>query len=367
MMAVLKVLNGAFLGLMIPIVQSIVAEESEVKHRGYNFGWIDLCNKGIGQVVATLAVTSVSNLILFGMEGWRVAFMAVGILSLILAAAIALLMEEKPRPWTPENISILLEFKKFVAYFNIPTFSVICVQGMFGTIPVAAMSFATMYFQYRGLLDYQAAIVICMFHLGGGIGSLLGGVIGDTLNVYSRNHGRPWTAQISVLLGIPIVYAAFTVEPPPSMAMRSLASLVFMLGTLSQWCAAGCNKPIFLEIVSKDSQASAMAWNYCLEHTCGHLIGPMAVGFISERFFSYTVTQEQVTSMPPAMRQHNADSLGNSIAISTALPWTICFFLYGLLHFTYRQDKKNASSCAEDSDDDYSTDAKVSERTKLIC
>jgi MFS family permease len=366
MMAILRCMNGTMLGMLVPIVQSIVADESEVRDRGYNFGWIDMCNKAIGQTVAIFAVTSMSNMTIFGMDGWRVAFLAVGVLSLVLALAVALLMQEKPRSWKPERVGIIVEAKKFMGYFQIPTFNVISLQGMFGTIPYAAMTFGTMYFQYRGLLDWQAAIVMGTLSIGGGLGSMVGGIIGDKMHRYSSTHGRPMTAQLSVLLGIPIVYVTFTCHPPPGSRVHVLAGLVFMLGLVCSWCSAGCNKPIFLEIIPKDSVASAMAWQSCLEHACGHFIGPMAVGYISEQVFSYSIETEQVSSMTPVVQEHNANSLGNAIAISTVLPWIACFCLYGFLHITYTLDNNNCVLPADDAINDDIAGASIDETTKLL-
>lgn len=350
MMAMLRVLNGACLGLLVPITQSIIAETSSVGDRGYNFGLIQFSNNAIGQVVATLVVTSISNKMFFGVEGWRVAFFGVGLLSLVLAAVVSIFMEEKPRPYTPENVGIVTEFKKFVSYFKIRTFVVVVLQGMVGTIPGAALMFATMYFQYLGLLDWQAAAAFSMYVLGGGCGGLLGGIIGDRLAGYSRDHGRPFTAQMSVFLGIPLVAAVFTMKPPADNVLITMGGMMFMLGVLSSWCATGCNKPIFTQIVPPGSQASVMAWEFCLEHTSGHILGPVAVGYVSQHFFGYTSSTQQVQDMPPEVRLANADALGKSIALSTVLPWTLCFVLYGFLHYTYKHDCRPEGPLGKASD-----------------
>jgi len=338
-MAVLRVLNGASLGLLLPITQSIVSDTSALRERGHNFGMVEFSNKALGQVFATLLVTSMSNMLTFGIAGWRTAFVGVGLLSLALAWACNIYMEEnRPRPYTPENVGVVTELRKFFSYFKISTFTVIVVQGMFGTIPVAAMNFAPMYFQYLGLADWEAGAAFCMFVLGGGFGGLLGGAIGDKLAEFSENHGRPMTAQLSVFLGIPLVYLAFTVSPSAGKTVWIIGALMFALGLLSQWCAAGCNKPIFLQIVPLASQGSAMAWDGCVEQASGHIIGPMAVGLIAGNMLGYTTTLGQISTMDPEVSAENAAALGSALAFSTVLPWCICFLLYSLLHFTYKHD-----------------------------
>lgn len=336
-MVVLRALNGACLGLILPITQAVVAEDSPLSERGYSFGLVEFSNKALGQMFSAVVVTSISNKEVFGFEGFRVAFFGVALLSLAVGSVVHLWMVDKPRPWTPENIGVTVELKKFLSYLRIPTFLVVVVQGMFGTIPGAALNFATMYFQYLGMPDFQAASTFAMYVLGGGCGSLVGGIIGDRLAAHTEDHGRPLTAQVSVILGIPLAYLAFTMRPSVD-SLFTIGGVMFMLGLFSSWCAAGCNKPIFLQIVPASSQASAVAWEFCVEHTSGHLIGPLAVGFISQHFFNYTPTTAQIPSMDPVIRMRNADALGKSLTLSTIIPWSICFLLFGFLHFTYKHD-----------------------------
>lgn len=351
-MAVLRLLNGVCLGLLTPITQSIVAEESPFGTRGYSFGLIEFSNRAIGQVLATMAVTSFSNQPILGFEGWRMVFFSVALLSLGLSAVVYLCMEEKPRPWTPENVSLAKEFKKFISYFGISTFVVVVAQGMVGTIPGAALQFSTMYFQYMGMLDWQAAFAFSMMVLGGGFGSLLGGAIGDRLAAYSENHGRPLTAQLSVILGIPFTAALFTMHPSRDSMVASISAMTFMFGLVSSWSSTGCNRPILLQIVPAGCTASAMAWEFCLEHTSGHLIGPVAVGFISEHIYGYKALSEQVDQMPPEVRAGNAEALGRSLALSTVLPWIVCFALYSLLHCTYKNDIRPEGLLCKSSHDE---------------
>jgi MFS family permease len=350
-MAALRVLNGACVGLMIPISQSMVAEEAAFAERGFNFGLLEFGNRAIGQLAASVIVTSISNQLIFGIEGWRLAFFAIAFLSLALALVVWYFMEEKPRQWNPDNIGLMVELQKFAGYFRITTFVVIVAQGMIGTIPGAALQFATMYFQYLGMADAEAAVAFSMFVLGGGLGALLGGIIGDRLAVWSPDHGRPLTAQMSVFMGIPFVAMIFTIDPSRGSMLLTFSTLMFMLGLLSSWCATGCNKPIFLQIVPSGSRGSAMAWEFCLEHTSGHVIGPLTVAFVSQHFFGYTTTEQSVADMPPEVRQQNADALGKSLTISTVIPWILCFVIYGFLHFAYKYDIRPEALLEKESDE----------------
>lgn len=360
-MVAIRIVNGVALSMVTPIGQLIVAEASPYSRRGYNFGWIDL-SRSFGQLFSAVVMTSISNQTVLGVEGWRFGLFAMAWFSLALAILITFLMDERPRQWHPERVSILNELRKFVAYFEIPTFTVIVVQGIFNTIPYAALSFGTLYFQYLGMADWQAAAVFSMVHFGGGLGALLGGVIGDRLAAVSPSYGRPLTAQMSVFFGIPLAAIIFSVRSVEGGMYFNVGGLMLMLGLFSSWSMPGCIKPILLQIVSAGSQASAMAWMLAVEQTFGRFIGPLAVGLISEKVFGYTSTTDQLDTMAAEVRSANADALGKSLLLATILPWSICFGLYGFLHYTYRHDVRSegllnkASSKPSGADDivDYS-------------
>lgn len=345
MMIPLRLINGMALGMLTPVVQSLVAQEAKPSERGYCFGVIEFGKMIFGQMVATTAVAGVSNQILFGFEGWRLAFFCVAILSFVVACLVQRCFYEEPRPMNVHNLNPLAELGKFAGYLGNGTFMVVVLQGMFGCIPWFALSFLTMFLQYSGLSDTQAGLVSSALILGCGLGALIGGQLGDRLTQWSRWHGRAMTAQISVLLGIPFASLIFLAMPLEQESFYVQAFLTFGLGLVASWCATGCNRPVFLEIVSEDSRASAYAWLCCLELTCGSVIGPYSVGFISEHMFNYRPSGTLFDEMSEADRISNASALGKSLAVSTVVPWIVCLISVSFLHLTYRRDVQNAQKC----------------------
>lgn len=337
-MVILRILNGIALGMLSPVVQSLVADGVGKAELGLSFGYLE-ASRGAGMMIATICVTTVSNLFVWTVAGWRFAFVTVGALSLLLLLPIEWRFEDAPRQRQHDrHFSLKRELRKFLFYFQIRSFVVIVAQGMFGTIPRAAMSFMTMYLQYSGLSDVNAALVYACLVLGSAIGAPIGGAVGDSLARWSPNHGRPLAAQISVLSGVPLVFSLFMVlqQDPPD--VLHFAYTCFALGLMSSWCASACNRPLFAQIVRPEYRASAFAWEIALETASGQLVGPAAVGLLSEYLFGYRLSEDQVSKMAPGVRAANARALGHALAMSTALPWFICFCLYGLLHFTAADD-----------------------------
>lgn len=99
--------------------------------------------------------------------------------------------------------------RKLGSYFAKPTFLCLVGQGLFGAIPWNAFNYLTMYFQVNGLSDTESAGLSTMFQLACAIGNVLGGLIGDAMAKRCPNHGRAFTANMSVSFGIPCVFFIF--------------------------------------------------------------------------------------------------------------------------------------------------------------
>eukprot|EP00429_Kryptoperidinium_foliaceum_P047408 CAMPEP_0176121490 /NCGR_PEP_ID=MMETSP0120_2-20121206/61154_1 /TAXON_ID=160619 /ORGANISM="Kryptoperidinium foliaceum, Strain CCMP 1326" /LENGTH=539 /DNA_ID=CAMNT_0017456041 /DNA_START=119 /DNA_END=1736 /DNA_ORIENTATION=+ len=338
-MVMLRTLNGVALGLLTPVIQSIIAEMSAKTEMGFSFGCIDFCHMAIGQALALVVVSSFAGQEIMGVAGWRVAFAGVAVMSILVAIPIVVCIDEKPRPWRPQSIGLLNEAKKFFTYMRMPSFLVLVSQGMFGTIPGSAMAFTTMYFQYIGVSGSLAGLVTAFKIVGTGIGSVLGGIIGDNLAMRSPMYGRALTAQFSVLMCIPIASAVFLLVPAEASMWTVHAGLLFLLGLL-HWCSSGCNKPILVELVEPDSIGSVVAWQNCVEHMSGFILGPVGVALLSELCFDYVPARRTTAFMPQWEKEANAAALGQSLAVCTAIPWTACFCFYGFLHFTYPLDQR---------------------------
>ncbi|CAE7830037.1 mucK [Symbiodinium sp. CCMP2592] len=186
--------------------------------------------------------------------------------------------------------------------------------------------------RYCGLSDTRAAIAASMCVVGTMFGGPLGGHIGDRLERWSKQHGRPFTGQVSVLLGIPLMYVMFFAPVSPDMFWH-FATINFVSGLLAHWAASGCNQPLLARIVPSGSKASVMAWEYSLESLSGQTIGPLSVSLLATHAMKYKTQEMPIAEMPSADRIANATALGKGLFISTVFPWVLCAALYSFLHF----------------------------------
>lgn len=152
-----------------------------------------------------------------------------------------------------------------VQVLKIPTFLVIIAQGIMGSTPWNALVFLTVYLQLIRFSDFSAAAVNATFLAGAALGGVLGGVVGDWAAMRSRDHGRIWTCQFSVFMGIPFTLLLLKGLPrngePATVVLYCVA--VFCMGLLHVWAGPN-NNAIFSEIVPPHLRNLIYAFDRCV-------------------------------------------------------------------------------------------------------
>ncbi|CAI5467483.1 unnamed protein product [Closterium sp. Yama58-4] len=107
----LRGINGIGLALVFPPIQSLIADLASPTNRGMAFGWLqfmtyfgDILGYSIGITLAGLPARTITGLIGFGMDGWRLAFLTIAAISLLLAALISLVAQDPPRQSCSEDL-----------------------------------------------------------------------------------------------------------------------------------------------------------------------------------------------------------------------------------------------------------------------
>ncbi|CEM02665.1 unnamed protein product [Vitrella brassicaformis CCMP3155] len=347
----LRALNGMALASVGPLSQSMIADLFSVDERGRAFGWVQ-ASQNTGAILGGVATTTISQMIILGMSGWRVGFIVVGLLSIALGVIISLTSMSIPRhgsaaadeqSGTGRRSAVVRgmarELRKIRNMARKPSFWGVVLQGVFGNVPWNAMAFFTLWYQYVGLQDYQAALAWAAKQAGAGVGGLIGGKIGDSLHSWNGNHGRPLTAQISVLLGMPMTAIVLQVIPRSPDWYIAFLACMFLLGMVASWASVATNRPILSDIVEPADRATIFAWLLAIEGASGSLFGAPSVAFMAEMFFGYEISDLAVKDMTEETRLHNVNALANSLTVAMLLPWAVCFLIYGSLHFTYRHDR----------------------------
>jgi len=340
-MTILRALNGALLASLRPVANGVIADVTSEQRRGKVYGFVQLCSN-VGLMAGGLIGTPLSTQLVWGWQGWRVSFIGIGSLSVLVGLFAACTMTEPEREnsgkGAKERGALRQELGKLLSYFRMPTFCALIFQGWFGSIPWNAMGYSTLFYQVGGIGDAKAAVLAAVGQASGAIGGLLGGLIGDRLSRRCPMHGRPFTAQVSVLCGIPVVYLIFMVDPPEGeAAFFYYLALVTFMGLTATWCGVGVNLPILTEIVRPEGRSTILAWESALESTFAAILGNAMVGFLAQNVFGYKLDEDhkEAVSDPESRR-----ALGKALTLTCFTPWMICWCAYSLLHWSYPKDLK---------------------------
>lgn len=85
--AISRGLNGIGLALVIPAVQSLVADSTDDGNRGAAFGWLQLTSS-IGSIIGGFSALLLASTTVLGVEGWRVAFHLVAAISVAVGVLV---------------------------------------------------------------------------------------------------------------------------------------------------------------------------------------------------------------------------------------------------------------------------------------
>lgn len=395
----LVAVNGIGLALVIPSVQSLTADYNAADSRGTAFGalWLTI---SFGGMLGALYATNVGALRPLGMDGWRFVFYSVASISILVGLLNAryvfdpsyhALQQQRRRqqqeqyqqqleeaqtlrgghannnnnggspPGTPSasplaaastspklNAALLKStFTDIASVMKIPTFAIIIIQGIIGSVPYASLVFLTFYLQLLGMSDASASGLVATYLICGGFGGLLGGWVGDKVARRWPNHGRVTATQFSVASGIPFAFLIFKGLPKngesTTVAIYAITIALFSLAT--SWPAPCANNPIFAEIVPIRLRNLVYAFDRCFEGAVAAFATPF-VGALSEKYFGFSGTS--TVSGDPTIDLSNARALGNALLVFSVVPWAFCLATYSGLHYTYPRDRRRAMAMDRD-------------------
>ena len=366
------VFNGIGLSLIIPSVQSLIADAHGRSKRGSAFGVLYMISS-LGSMAVSFFSTSIGGKTIGAIPGWRFAFLLVGGVSLagagfvLLAATDPRAAEKKRRralaladatadaeadapflTWASARLASMWRDLKLV--LCVPTFVIIVLQGIAGSMPWTAMGFSTLYLQTQGFSDFKAGLVASAFSLGCAIGSALGGVFGDAAHRRFGNRGRVAVNQFSVAVSIPATLVTLKWLPMGTGAPDSANGLLgiyapvfFAAGLMISWCGTN-NSAIFSQVVPEQLRSSIYAFDRAFETAIGSLANPI-VGALTP-VFGFKGTLKYADDTPPSVIAGNARALANAMLVMMIVPWVICFFAFCGLYWTIDRDEQYATDLA---------------------
>merc|ERR1719510_74480 len=342
----IRMANGFFLAALRPISNGIVADLAPEIHQGHYFGLMQglfsLGMSGTGMIVGPLAEVEY-DIPVFGLQrGWRIAFAIVSSFA-IMASFLALsIMPEVPAPvlteeqkqqpvgkMMGEEIQTMLKFLKY------PSFVLMILQGIFGSIPWIVLGNLNL---YARLCGFEKGTLFWLGFPGvfGVAGGFIGGLVSDFLVTKIGCRGRPLTAMLTVGFGIPLQFMLWYGIPPGSALNTVWVFFVIQVffNLLANWAQPGCNFPVLGQIVTGKDRNKVMCWEMAFENTCATIIGSNAVPYVIRWLGMEDIKYEERVDIGQAR------TLGLATALIVCIPWLICAGVYSLLLKAFPADVK---------------------------
>nr|CAB3456818.1 unnamed protein product [Digitaria exilis] len=342
-MAIARGLNGVGMALVMPPVNSLIADYSDDVTRDSAFGWVCML-LSVGSAMGTsLGVLLAPTTIFFGIPGWRLAFYAFAMVGVAVALSTLLLAADSSRPGTRRNSNTMAAVATITDVareardvLSVPSFWVMVAQGAASQLPWSALTFMAMWLELVGLTHWETTVVTTLKCLSTGLGSLLAGATGDVAARRFPDTGRVALAQVFNASIVPL--AAFVLL----LARPGWPLVVYAAGFLLLGVAMGCSgfstsNPIFAEIVPEKARTTVYALDLCLENVFGSFGAPV-VGILAERVFGYRPRETAASGGTSAQ----AAALGKAVFAEVAVPATICCLTYSALYWTYPADRRRA-------------------------
>ncbi|KAK2375639.1 Major facilitator superfamily protein [Trifolium repens] len=352
--AVSRGLNGIGLALVTPAILSLVADSTDDNNRGMAFGWLQLTGN-LGSVVGGLFSVMIAPITVFGIAGWRISFHVVGLISIIVGTLVYIFakdphFEDKGKIAKDSNhvqketfwsgVKDLIQEAKSVS--RISSFQIIVAQGVTGSFPWSALSFAPMWLELIGFSHGKTAFLIALFVVSSSVGGLFGGKMGDILSRILPNSGRIILAQISSGSAIPLAAILLLGLPDDPSTALSHGLMLIILGLFISWNGPATNNPIFAEIVPERSRTSVYALDRSFESILSSF-APPAVGILAQHVYGYKpIPEGSSMSQEILTDRENASSLAKSLYTAIGIPMALCCLIYSFLYKTYPRDRERA-------------------------
>ncbi|KAK9990224.1 hypothetical protein SO802_025209 [Lithocarpus litseifolius] len=349
--AVSRGLNGIGLAIVTPAIQSLIADSTDDSNRGIAFGWLQLTGN-LGSIIGGLSSVLIASTSFMGIPGWRIAFILVGLVSVIVGTLVHLFANDPNFSETDRakdgihHKPFWLEVKELIkeakSVMRIPSFQIIVAQGVSGSFPWSALSFTTMWLELIGFSHKTTALLWTLFIIAASLGGLFGGKMGDLLAKRLPNSGRILLSQISSGSAIPLAAILLLVLPDDPSTGFKHGLVLFVMGLSISWNAPATNNPIFAEIVPEKSRTSIYALDRSFESILSSFAPPV-VGILAQHVYGFKpVPKGSSDAVEIETDRENAASLAKALYTAIGLPMAICCSIYSFLYCTYPRDRERA-------------------------
>jgi len=344
-LGVARLLFGIGTSGLTPVVQSVVADMFMDCERGRAFS-ICIAASGLGTLCAIAVVTAISQVefVLSAgptVDGWQLSFGVLGCLASIFAVGIFCCADKLAIP-RQQGGAATSPWRDFWETLRTPSFRVVLIQGAFVSTAIEAHAFLVIWVQYIGYTNLQAGLLVAVKMLGILLGCFAGGFLADKCSRYSPDHGRVYVGQLGGCLML-VFWSCLMALPRSTDYVIALVVVLFCFGFVRNWEYVGAIRPILVEIAPSRRRASAIGYAACIDGIVAACMGGPLIGFLAEGVFGYEMSRMDIDAMSESRRESNLNALTQALAFVTVVCISLNLAAFGILHLTYKVDRRAAA------------------------
>ncbi|MGQ9721184.1 MAG: MFS transporter [Candidatus Jordarchaeum sp.] len=291
---------------------------------------------------------------------WRVGFIILGVISLVVAAVVWFLVKEPVRGGTEKELKDVITVEAAEKYkierkavgeiLRTRTMQIIILQGMLGYMPWIVFQAWLVHWleSVRYITPSDATIVFAVLVVGVALGNGLGGWLGDKGERRSFNRGRIIVAQISVFSGIPLSFLVLTLP----LSVLHYIILTFITAVLVSWAGPGAVQPMVANVTKPEVRSTSFSIEQMFEGGFA-AIAAVLTGFLADTMNGGVagVTMQSITPymgfwlgvipLPTLLVLFtlSGQSLTTAMLMTIIIPWVACLLVWFLAYRTYPKDR----------------------------
>ncbi|MCP4757465.1 MAG: MFS transporter [Proteobacteria bacterium] len=260
---VIRVIACLGLGCLYPAAFSMLADVFGPQRRGRAMGAIS----AIGMFGIVIGAVVFGELLSDPGDGWRWAFIILGLASILSGVVIAVLVRDPVRGGAEPELKEIIT-PEAAAKFRFQLVDVIevlrnrtvwinFIQGVFIITPINALAafFVTWLVDDRGFSMADAPLIFGGIVVSLAIGSLVGGIVADWADMKWPKAGRIAVSQVSIAAALPALVFLLT----QATGLWTIIAVSSFAGFFLDWTRRGVKQPLVQNVIRPELRATAMA------------------------------------------------------------------------------------------------------------
>jgi len=315
---ILRIIACIGLGCLYPAAFSILGDIFGPRERGKAMGAISAIGV-FGIVIGSVVfgeLTTIPDI------GWRIGFVALGLMSILSGVVIAIFLDNPVRGSAEPELKDVIQakdekmfafsFNKVTEVLKSKTLWVNFIQGAFIMTALNALTifFVTWLVDDRGFSESDAPLFFGGIVISLAVGSYVAGVVCDWADKHYPRFGRIVCSQASILIALPFLFYLFTrAETTMQILIPSI-----VIGFFIDWTRRGTQQPLAHAVTKPELRSTAMAMMEFVQGAFASVVIILFGGFADQ----YGLTR--------------------TLLVLTCVFWVIAFLLTTIYYFVYPKE-----------------------------